>query len=430
VGVRPANFNALVDGRFPHERTSAGRALKPVAGRADVECVTPLVWRSHLGAGVLAAGAVLLLPAVPESVLVMVPYFRDPELSLVELVVSLAYPVGDALLLALASALAVAGGKRVVAYWLLVGNLVVTLVADTAFPVLALRGADTAPVDAGYVIGYILLGAAALHPSMAALSEPAPERRARLGRGRLRAMGAAALVAPALLVVEHLQGTPIEAAAVAGGWAALLVLVAARVVGLVRDMEQAETERRSLFDRTLQASEQERIQVAADLLRRAYPAPDRAGLRAGARQAAAAGRPAGGGHPAGPGAGRALGRGPGAAPADDVAAPAGAGRGRPGGRPRRPARPVRRRSGSTARCGWPWTAAWTASWRPATRCAWRSATTGRLPAGAELGAGPRRPLRPGGHARAGGDDRGSLQVDARPGGGVTLRASFAVPSAA
>jgi signal transduction histidine kinase len=77
-------------------------------------------------------------------------------------------------------------------------------------------------------------------------------------------MGAAALVAPVLLVVEHLQGTPIEAAAVAGGWAALFVLVAARVVGLVRDIEQAETERRSLFDRTLQASEEERIQVAGE----------------------------------------------------------------------------------------------------------------------------------------------------------------------
>jgi signal transduction histidine kinase len=335
--------------------------------------MTPLVWRSYLGAGVLAAGAVLLLPAVPESilviavsasaalaiavgttrhrppapaawwllavgqglfalgdvlfsvndlilhiepfpsladglylggypvlagglallvrrrsrtrdrpalldaaiiatgfgliswVLVMVPYFRDPELSPVELVVSLAYPVGDALLLALAAALAVAAGRRVVAYWLLVGNLVVTLAADTAFAVLALRGADTAPVDAGYVIGYILLGAAALHPSMVALAEPAPERRARLGRGRLLAMGAAALVAPALLVVEHLQGTPVEAAAVAGGWAALFVLVAARVVGLIRDIEQAETERRSLFDRMLQASEEERTQVAADL---------------------------------------------------------------------------------------------------------------------------------------------------------------------
>jgi hypothetical protein len=33
--------------------------------------MTPLVWRSYLGAGVLAAGAVLLLPAVPEALLVI-----------------------------------------------------------------------------------------------------------------------------------------------------------------------------------------------------------------------------------------------------------------------------------------------------------------------------------------------------------------------
>jgi signal transduction histidine kinase len=213
-----------------------------------------------LDAAIIATGFGLI-----SWVLVMVPYFRDPEMTLLELLVSLAYPVGDALLLALAAALAVAAGRRVVAYWLLVGNLVVTLVADTAFSILALRGADTTPVDAAYVVGYVLLGAAALHPSMVAISDPAPDRRARLGRGRLLAMGAAALVAPTLLAVEHLQGTPIEAAAVAGGWAALFVLVAVRVVGMVRDIERAERERRSLFDRTLQATEQERMQVAAEL---------------------------------------------------------------------------------------------------------------------------------------------------------------------
>jgi signal transduction histidine kinase len=213
-----------------------------------------------LDAAIIATGFGLI-----SWVLVMVPYFRNPALSLLELLVSLAYPVGDALLLALAAALAVAAGRRAIAYWLLVGNLVVTLVTDTAFAVLALRGVDTTPTDAGYVLGYVLLGAAALHPSMVAISEPAAERRARLGRGRLLAMGAAALVAPALLVIERLQGTPVEAAAVAGGWAALFVLVAVRVVGLVRDIEQAEKERRSLFDRTLQATEQERTQVAAEL---------------------------------------------------------------------------------------------------------------------------------------------------------------------
>jgi signal transduction histidine kinase len=213
-----------------------------------------------LDAAIIATGFGLI-----SWVLVMVPFFRDPAMTLLELLVSLAYPVADALLLALAAALAVGAGRRVLAYWLLIGNLVVTLVADTAFSVLALRGADTAPTDLGYVVAYTLLGAAALHPSMAGIAEPAPERRARLGRGRLLAMGAAALVAPALLVVERLQGTPIEAAAVAGGWAALFVLVAVRVVGLVREIERAERERRRLFDRTLRATEEERMQVAADL---------------------------------------------------------------------------------------------------------------------------------------------------------------------
>jgi hypothetical protein len=119
-------------------------------------------------------------------VLVVVPYFRDLEQTLLELVVSLAYPVGDALLLALAAALAVAAGRCTTAYWLLVGNLV----ADTGFSVLALRGADTGPADVGYVVAYALLGATALHPSMVGLSEPAEERRARLGVDRLLAMGA------------------------------------------------------------------------------------------------------------------------------------------------------------------------------------------------------------------------------------------------
>jgi signal transduction histidine kinase len=373
VGAHPANFNAQVDGRFPHERTSARETAQPAAMRADLQCMTPMAWRAYLGAGAVAACVVLTLPAGPRAVLlivvsasaalalaagikgyrpagaaawwlvaagqglfvlgdvlfsvndlilhiepfpsladalylagypalaaglallirrrstrrdtpalldaaiiatgfglitwvlVMVPYFRDPELALLERVVSLAYPVGDALLLALAAALAVAAGRRPVAYWLLVGNLVVTLVADTIFSVLALRGGDTGPTDAGYVVGYVLLGAAALHPSMVGLSEPAPERRARLSRGRLLAMGAAALVAPALLVVERVQGSQVEAAAVAGGWAVLFVLAAVRVVGLVRDIERAEAERRRLFDRTLQATEQERSEVAAEL---------------------------------------------------------------------------------------------------------------------------------------------------------------------
>jgi hypothetical protein len=58
-------------------------------------------WAGLTDAAVIAIGFGLL-----SWVLVMVPYFNDPSLGLVELLVSLAYPVGDVLLLALAARLA------------------------------------------------------------------------------------------------------------------------------------------------------------------------------------------------------------------------------------------------------------------------------------------------------------------------------------
>jgi signal transduction histidine kinase len=107
----------------------------------------------------------------------MVPYFNDPSLGLLELLVSLAYPVGDVLL----------------------------------------------------------------------------------------AMGAAALVAPALLVVQRLQGSDIDVAAIAGAWAVLFVLVMIRIAGPVRGLERAEADRRRVLDRTVHAAEQERIYIATGL---------------------------------------------------------------------------------------------------------------------------------------------------------------------
>jgi two-component system NarL family sensor kinase len=141
----------------------------------------------------------------------------------------------------------------------------VTMAADTMFSVLALSGASTVATDTGYLVAYLFLGASALHPSMPGMSEPALRRRARLGRGRLLAMAAAALVAPALLIVQRLQGSDIEVAAIAGAWAVLFVLVMARLAGLVREIERSEAERRRLLDRTVQAAEQERMHVAAEL---------------------------------------------------------------------------------------------------------------------------------------------------------------------
>jgi signal transduction histidine kinase len=169
------------------------------------------------------------------------------------------------LLLSLAARLATTPGRRPVAFRLLIANLGATFAADMVFSVLALRGASTAVTDGGYLVAYLLLGASALHPSLPRLSGPGLAPRARLGPGRLLAMGAAALVAPALLIFQRLVGADLQVAAIAGAWTVLFVLVMVRMAGLVRGIERSEAERRHLLDQTMQVAEQERTRIAAEL---------------------------------------------------------------------------------------------------------------------------------------------------------------------
>jgi signal transduction histidine kinase len=254
LGIEP--FPSLADALYlpGYPALAAGLALLALSRSA-----------SHDRSGVVDAAIIAIGFGLLSWVLVMVPYFRDPSLAVVELVVSLAYPVGDVLLLALAARLATTPGRRTPSFRLLIASLAVTFASDTLFSVLALNGADTIVTDGGYLVAYLLLGAAGLHPSMPGLSEPSRRRRARLGRGRLLAMGTAALVAPALLIVQWLQGSDLQVAAITGAWAVLFVLVMVRMAGLVRGIERAEAERRRLLDRTVQAAEQERIHVAGEL---------------------------------------------------------------------------------------------------------------------------------------------------------------------
>ena len=93
--------------------------------------------------------------------------------------VSVAYPLGDVLLLAGGIRLAVDAGKRTPAFYLLVGSIVCLLTTDSAYNLRAARRAPTTTssiYDAGWIVYYLLWGAAALHPSMRTLEEPAATR--------------------------------------------------------------------------------------------------------------------------------------------------------------------------------------------------------------------------------------------------------------
>ena len=123
---------------------------------------------------------------------------RAPDLDLLlsPRLVSIAYPLGEVLLVALAIRLWRSGGGGTAASRLLTLGLVALLAADTVYGLSLLNGGWDAggPVDATWVVFYLGVGLAALHPSMVSLSEPTPPS-ARLTRTRLALLAGASLMA-------------------------------------------------------------------------------------------------------------------------------------------------------------------------------------------------------------------------------------------
>jgi hypothetical protein len=117
-------------------------------------------------------------------VFLMKPAAADSTLTVLGRVISIAYPAADVLLLALLARLLVGTGVHNTAFRLLAGSLVVMLIGDVGFAVLAQTDTFTPnnAINLNWLLAYVLFGAAALHPSMAWLSQQAVEQRRRLTR--------------------------------------------------------------------------------------------------------------------------------------------------------------------------------------------------------------------------------------------------------
>jgi diguanylate cyclase len=190
---------------------------------------------SLIDATIIATGLGLL-----SWVFLMKPAATDSSLTVVGRVISIAYPAADVLLLALVARLLVGAGVRNTAFQLLAGSLLVMLAGDVGFAVLAQADAFTPnnAINLTWLLAYVLFGAAALHPSMAALSRRAMERPRRLTRRRLSLLTGVSLVAPMLLLAQAWGRSGIDAAAIGIGSIALFLLVVARMAGLIRQVEQ------------------------------------------------------------------------------------------------------------------------------------------------------------------------------------------------
>jgi len=190
-------------------------------------------------AGVIDSLIITVGIALISWVFLVAPNIHLSGLTLLEKAVSAAYPLGDILLLAAAVRLAVDNGKRAPAFYLLVGSIVSLLAVDSAYTLALLTEAYNHQLiyDAGWIAFYLLWGAAALHPSMRTLEEPALESRIRLTPLRLGLLAGACLIAPGIRAWQAFDDT--DRLVLISASALLFLLVVARMAGLVRQEERA-----------------------------------------------------------------------------------------------------------------------------------------------------------------------------------------------
>jgi diguanylate cyclase (GGDEF)-like protein/PAS domain S-box-containing protein len=177
------------------------------------------------------------------------PYARDYTLSLPVKLVSMAYPMMDMLLLAVVVRLSVGAGRRAPAFYLLVFGALALLATDSAYGVYQLSGAiyqNGGPLEAGWLSFYLLWGAAALHPSMRALTESPSRQEPKFTRIRLALLAGGTLMAPAVLATQFARGESLDIPLIVAGSVALFSLAIARMRGLVRKHELAEARERAL----------------------------------------------------------------------------------------------------------------------------------------------------------------------------------------
>ena len=176
------------------------------------------------------------------------PFVRAGEMTGMQRLISVTYLLGDVLLLALLARLVSAGDLRSRSLGLLTLATLGLLGADVLYGLIRLNGtwAVGGPVDGGWILFYVLLGATALHPSMVQMTTPLPHKPVDFGRARLLLLGAASLVAPVDAVVQvqlgHHEGSTVHSAASA----ALFVLVMTRLWGVVHTQQQGIARERTL----------------------------------------------------------------------------------------------------------------------------------------------------------------------------------------
>lgn len=144
-------------------------------------------------------------------------------------IVAVAYPAMDILLVAaLVGLISSAPGRSAAARYLLVA-LTLLITADTISVILDLFANNTIPpMEPLWLLSYGAWGAAALHPSMAKLSDPVTTPEVEFRGSRLLAVMLAMSIGPAVLAVHEITGFKVDT------WAAIIGSVVMSIIVVTR----------------------------------------------------------------------------------------------------------------------------------------------------------------------------------------------------
>jgi len=185
-------------------------------------------------------------------VVLITPYLHDATLGLLPKLVSVAYPLGDILLLAAAIRLVLDSGPRRPSFYLLSASILSLLATDFVYGVMTLDNAyhHQLLLDLGWISYQLLWGAAALHPSMVELDEPISDSdsdsEAKLTHLRLGLLTGASLIAPVCILLKELHRGDFDLIVIICASIVLFGLAVMRMADLVRQQERSVVRERLL----------------------------------------------------------------------------------------------------------------------------------------------------------------------------------------
>jgi diguanylate cyclase (GGDEF)-like protein len=209
--------------------------------------------------------------------LLMNAYVYDNSLSPYQKLVILAYPAMDIALIFVAFRSLLFGSANRAYHRLVATALLVVVGTDFAHQILV-RHADHAggtAVNAGFLLAYVILGAAALHPSVAEADPVAEKQKPSIyqqetnGRGRIPVVAFAGFIPPSILLVAASLNLSVNVPVMSALCLSVFALIYLRMMWLIGRIT-GQTSEIEVHAHALEASHRQRDALEADLRHLAF----------------------------------------------------------------------------------------------------------------------------------------------------------------